>query len=606
MPKIKLSDYVVDTIAKETGANHVFMLSGGMAMHLVDSFGSNPAFTVIPTHHEQAAGIAASAYGRVRGVPGVVAVTAGPGALNAVTPCAGAWMESVPLVIVSGQVSRANSRQGHPVRQRGIQEAEIVDVVKSITKYAVKIEDPSTVRMHLERGLRLACEGRPGPVWFDIPVDVQAAEIDPDVLVGDNEAASAEPWKEEDSKALFEKVLRDMRVAKRPLVILGHGIRLAGAADLVERFVDALGVPFQTSWNGMDLVGDDHRLFAGRANVFGARYANLIVQNADYVLTIGARLGIQHTGYNVEGFCRGAHLAIVDIDEAETLKPGLDADERIIMDAGQFVRGLLAATERGGRIGTPREWSEYCANTKKAFPPTSSLEQVKGSPFVDPKYFIDRLSSAMPGDAVFPFGSSGQGHTMTGGLFHCKKGQRVFTFKGLAAMGYGLPCAVGACFAAPGRPVFTLVGEGGLQLNLHELQTIKHHDLPAKIIVFNNGGYHSIHMTQGAFFQGHFVGSGPESGVSFPPIAGLAELYGFGHFIAKKNEDVEGALKDFIAYERCAFLEVMIDPNKACEPKVASMKLADGSMVSRPLEDMAPLLERRELANCMKIPLMNE
>jgi Thiamine pyrophosphate-requiring enzymes [acetolactate synthase, pyruvate dehydrogenase (cytochrome), glyoxylate carboligase, phosphonopyruvate decarboxylase] len=603
MPKMKLSDYVVDEIAKRTGARHVFMLSGGMAMHLVESFGSHPSFSVIPTHHEQAAGIAASAYARVREVPGVVLITAGPGALNAVTPCAGAWMESVPMVFVSGQVSRANSRQGHPLRQRGIQEAEIVDVVKSITKYAVKIDDPLTIREHLERGLRLAVEGRPGPVWFDIPVDVQAAEIDPSELAGDD-SPSMNKGTASPPAAEFDHILRDLCAAKRPLIILGHGIRLSGAADTARRLVEALEIPFQTSWNGMDLVGDDHPLFAGRANVFGSRYANLIIQNADYVLSIGARLGIQHTGYNVEAFCRGARLVMVDIDEAETLKPGLLADERIIADAGVFIRGLLDSVARNVKPGPRPEWETYCKEVKRRFPPAATFAEVQGLKYVDPKYFIDRLSAAMPDNAVFPFGSSGQGHTMIGGLFNCKPGQRVFTFKGLAAMGYGLPCAVGACVAAPDQPVFTLVGEGGLQLNLHELQTIKHNGLKAKIIVFNNGGYHSIHMTQGNFFKGHFVGSGPESGVSFPSLRGLADLYGLGYFSVESNENLEQVLADFVTCPSAAFLEVMIDPQRAVEPKLASMKLEDGSMVSRPLDDMAPFIETEELQKYLEIPLM--
>ena len=603
MSTMKLSDYVVREIARATGARHVFMLSGGMAMHLIESFGSSDSFTVIPMHHEQAAGIAASAYARVRETPGVVMVTAGPGALNAVTPCAGAFMESIPMVFVSGQVSRANSRQGHPIRQRGVQEAEIVDVVRSITKYAAKIEDPSTVRKHLERGLKLAVSGRPGPVWFDIPVDVQAAMIDPESLEGDHEPIEISELHERDD-AFFDRIAREIRHAKRPLLVLGHGIRLAGAAGEARKLVDALGVPFQTTWNGMDLVGEEHPLSFGRANIFGPRYANLIIQNADYVLTVGARLGIQHTGYNVEGFCRGAHLAMVDIDAAEIRKPGLEVDEEIVMDAGVFLRGMLAAIAREGRTEKPTGWLEYCARMKDRFPLAPSLGEVDGEPYVDAKYFVARLSSELPPNAIFPFGSSGQGHTTFGGIFRCKAGQRAFTFKGLAAMGYGLPCAVGASFASEGRPVFTLVGEGGLQLNIHALQTIKQNKLPVKIIVFNNGGYHSIHMTQNAYFNGHFVASGPESGVSFPPISGLAALYGLVYYSVACNADVDSALKAFIASPDAAFLEVFVDPAKACEPKVASMKLPDGSMISRPLEDMAPLLDRDELKKIMFIPLM--
>ncbi|HVM61957.1 MAG TPA: thiamine pyrophosphate-binding protein [Verrucomicrobiae bacterium] len=598
---MKLSDYVVGEIARVTGSRHVFMLSGGMAMHLIDSFGRHPGLQVVPMHHEQAAGIAATTYGRVRGTPGIVLVTAGPGALNAVTPCGGAYMESVPLVVVSGQVSRANSRQGHAVRQRGIQEVEIIDVVRSITKYAAKIEDPSTVREHVERALALAVGGRPGPVWLDIPVDVQAAEIDPASQRGYEASRESGGARGSD---FFDRILRELRSAERPMLILGHGLRLAGAAAEARRLIDALGLPFQTTWNGMDLVGDDHPLACGRANVFGPRFANILIQNADYVLAIGARFGIQHTGYNVEGFCRGAHLVMVDIDPEEMRKPGLAVDEEVVMDAGDFARGLLEAVSREGKAPSHDKWLGFCSEVKGHFPAAASLAELAGQPYVDPKFFIDRLSDELPADAVIPFGSSGQGHTIFGGMFRCKPGQRVFTFKGLAAMGYGLPCAVGAAFAAPDRPVFTLIGEGGLQLNLHALQNVKHHRLPLKIIVFNNGGYHSIHMTQTIYFGGHFVASGPESGVSFPPVGELAKLFGFSHVIARNNEGAAEAIREFVRCPGAAFLEVMIDPARAIEPKVASMKLPDGRMVSRPLEDMAPLLPREELARYMHIPLM--
>jgi len=386
---------------------------------------------------------------------------------------------------------------------------------------------------------------------------------------------------------------------------LGHGIRLAGVANLAEALVDQIGVPFQTTWNGMDLVGDEHPLYFGRANLFGARYANLVIQNADFVLAIGARFGIQHTGYNVEAFCRGARVAMVDIDVSEMEKPGLKVAETIVMDAGVFVKGLLAAARKAPRGRDSAEgWKAYCRQVRDRFPPLPAKAGEESPGFVDPKYFLARLSAAMPANAVFPFGSSGMGHTMTGALFVTKKGQRVFTFKGLAGMGFGLPCAVGAAIAAPDRPVFTLIGEGGLQLNIQELQTAREFGLPIKVIVFNNGGYHSIHMTQHAFFKGHFVGSGPESRVSFPPLPDVARLYGMRYFRAAGNGEIDSVLQAFIADPGAAFLEVMVDPTKPIEPRGSSMIRADGTMVSRPLEDMAPLLEREDLKKLMFIPLV--
>lgn len=603
---MKLSDYVVKKIYESTKCEHVFMLTGGMAMHLIESFGSFPSISVVPTHHEQAAGIAASTYARIREVPGVVLVTAGPGALNAVTPCGGAYMESIPMVFISGQVSQANSRQGLPLRQRGVQEVEIVDVVKSITKYAVKITDPESVRYHLEKGLQLAVSGRPGPVWFDIPVDIQAATIEEDSLVGIDASDRLQP-KElcSDDEIKLEKVMHDFLSASRPLLILGHGIRLSGAASMVEDLVDTLKVPFQTTWNGMDLIESSHPLNFGRANLFGPRYANIIIQNADYILSIGARFGVQHTGYNVDAFARGAEITSVDIDPIEMEKPGLHIKNKIVMDAREFINYINRYCKTNTWSQDTSTWIAECQFIKDKFPISPSLEMIKDDNYVHPQYFVDRLADLLPHNAMFPFGSSGMGHTVTGGIFRTKKGQRVFTFKGLAAMGYGLPGVVGAAIADRNRPAFTLIGEGGLQLNIQELQTARTQDVLIKVIIFNNGGYHSIHMTQKGYFNEHFVGSGPESGVTFPDLEKIADVYGMEHYSVSRNVDVTKMTKQFIESKKSAFLEVFLDPTIPLEPKLVSMKLADGTMVSRPLEDMAPLLDRSELREIMKIQLID-
>lgn len=593
---MKLSDYVVRTLKEVTGNDTVFLLTGGMAMHLDESFGT--MMRVIPCHHEQAAGIAASCYARMKEKPGICCVTAGPGALNAVTPCGGAYLDSIPMIFVSGQVSRANGRQGHPVRQRGIQEVEIVDVVKSITKYAVRIDDPATVRYHLEKALYLAVTGRPGPVWLDIPVDVQAADIDPESQEG-----FVPPVETNGCAYDVKAVVAALLQAKRPMVCFGGGVRLAGAKSLVKPLVDSLGVPFQTSWNGMDLISTDDPLCFGRANVFGPRYANILMQDADYVLFIGCRLGIQHTGYNVEAFVRGAHVVMVDLDVNEMEKPGLHVDDKIVMDAKVFMTQALACASTLPHADISG-WITKCQAIKKRFPIAPSLDEVKDQEFVQPQFFVDRLASLLPEGAYFPFGSSGMGHTVTGGIFRCKSNQRVYTFKGLAGMGYGIPCVVAAALAHPDKTAVTLVGEGGLQLNIQELQTALTNRLAIKVIVFNNGGYHSIHMTQTSYFHKHFVGSGAESGVTFPPLPEVATLYRMQYYQVHKNQDVGAQIQAFLNDKQAAFLEVFIDPTKPLEPKCASMKLPDGRMVSRPIEDMLPLLDREELQKIMDIPLL--
>lgn len=597
---MKLSDYVVQRVYEMTGCEHVFMLTGGMAMHLIESFGSFPKMKVVPTHHEQAAGISATTYARIKEVTGVALVTAGPGALNMVTACGGAFMESIPMVFISGQVSNANSRLGHPVRQRGIQEVEIIDVVKSITKYAAKVSDPRSVRKHLETAIHLAQTGRPGPVWIDIPVDVQGAEIDVDTLEGGMLKPSKPPL-----DGSLAQTMDAFFAAKRPLLILGHGIRLSGAANLVDELVETCNIPFQTTWNGMDLIEADHPLNFGRANVFGPRYANILVQNADAILAIGCRFGVQHTGYNVEAFARGAKIIAVDIDPAEMKKPGLSIDTPIVADAKDFIEWLIAYNKTNAQKKSDvSSWINKCNAIEKQFPIAPTLGEVETDMYVHPQYFMERLSEALPANAMFPFGSSGMGHTVTGGIFRTKKGQRVFTFKGLAAMGYGLPGVVGAALADTTRPAFTLIGEGGLQLNLQELQTARTQGLPIKVIIFNNGGYHSIHMTQKGYFNGHFVGSGPESGVLFPELTEVAKLYGMKYFSISSNRDLEVSLEKFINCPQASFLEVFLDPSKPLEPKIVSMKLPDGSMASRPLEDMGPLLDRDVLQSLMEIPLL--
>lgn len=603
---IKVADYLVHAIKQLTGIDHVFMLSGGMAMHIIDSFGREPGIKVIPMHHEQAAGIAANAYGRIKNITGVCMVTAGPGATNAVTPCAGAFMESSPMVFLSGQVSRKNGKGVLPIRQKGVQEVDIVSIVQSITKYAVQITEPQSIRYHVEKAVYYATNGRPGPVWIDVPVDVQGAMVDETALDGFIPSYSemnmkGHPVGDKDISGVIDR----LKKAKRPLLVLGQGVRLSGAAELVEPLVRSLGIPVQTSWNGLDLIGFDDELYFGRANLFGMRYANIIIQNADLILCIGARLGLQHTGYNIEGFARNAEVIMVDLDSGEMEKPDLGVTQKIRSDAKEFILKLTDSLQSGSVKTEISEWLAYCSNIKRKYPRNKNLTELAGNEWVDPGYFIASLTDVLPGNALIPYGSSGMSHTMFGGNYYLKYGQRAFCFKGLAAMGYGLPCTVGASLADPGKMTFTLIGEGGLQLNIQELQTIRHHQLPVKIIVFNNGGYHSIHMTQGNFFEKRFVASGPESDVSFPPLDGVARLYGFEFYRVERNEDVHAKLKEMCADMRPAFLEVMIDPVKSIDPKIISYQKADGTMESRPLEDMSPLVPRDELQADMFIPLIS-
>lgn len=607
---IKLSDYVVRLLEQHTGSNHAFLLSGGGMMHLLESLGHSKIIMPVPTHHEQAAAIAADAYARTRNSIGICMVTTGPGGTNALTGVAGAFMDSTPVIFISGQVSRANSRDGLDIRQKGIQEVELVPIVQSVTKYAVCVNDPQTIRFHLEKALFLARNGRPGPVWIDIPLDVQAAMIDASKLVSFTPDSKEVTVNRHPSSAQLDAVIEAIERAKRPLLVLGGGVQTASARRQAQELVKALGIPVQTSWNGMDLVVEEHPLFVGRANTFAPRYANLVIQNCDLLLSIGARLGMQHTGYNVNAFARAAYKIMVDLDESEIRKPGLNVNLGLAVDAKAFMEDLTRVALARGTAekmsAITDSWLGYARKVKSKFPPTPQLDEVADEPFVNPKFFATELSNAI-GDRVcaVPIGSSGMGHTIVTGLFPVREGQRVFTSKGLAAMGYGLPSTVGASFAIDKGLTITVVGEGGFQLNIQELQTIAHHHLPVKIFVWNNGGYHSIRMTQKGYFKGHFVASSEGSGVTFPDLQKIATAYGFPYAKIERNNNLSSQLKNIIAHAGPFICEVMIDPEKPLEPKLASYQQSDGTMASRPLEDMAPLLERSELEQYMFIPLIS-
>lgn len=603
---VKVSDYICSRIKELTCSNHVFLLSGGGMMHLLDSLGRSE-LSIFPMHHEQAAAIAAYAYGRSLNSIGVCFATSGPGATNTLTGVAGAYTDSVPMLFISGQVSTLFSQRPYGLRQRGFQEFNIVDVVTPTTKYARFVERAEDIRYELEKACFLARAGRPGPVWLDIPLDVQAARIDPATLRGfdplSEGLASLNPAPD---AALVSSIIEKIRTAKRPLVVLGHGVWLAGAKDKALHLLDLLRIPVQTTWNAIDLVPEVHPRYFGRANAYGPRYANFIIQNADYLLTIGARLGVQHTGYNVEAFAREAFVDMVDLDEDEAKKPFLKIDRFSRCDANGLIEALTAAVEADSthHISAPTDWLEYCGRIKRTYPVAPGFEEVGGENFVDPYYFIDVLSELLPDDALVPLGSSGTSFTVSGQAFKPKAGQRVFHAKGMAAMGFGIPSAIGASIALGNKMAVTLVGDGGFQLNIQELQTIVHHQLPIKIFVINNDGYHAIRVTQENYFENRYVASTVETGVSMPSLKKIADAYGLRHRIIKNNTAVRIEIAATLADQQPEIIEIFVDPGKHLMPKLGSFIKPDGTMASRPLEDLMPLLDRAEFrANMFTKPL---
>jgi acetolactate synthase-1/2/3 large subunit len=592
MTEVKVSDYIVARLPQLTGSKHCFLLSGGGIMHLCDSLGRASGITPVPMHHEQAAAIAADAYGRFANTTGIVVTTTGPGATNAITGVSGAYLDSTPLIAISGQVSRATWKGSEDVRQLGFQEIDIVPIVKSFTKYAVTVTEPTDIRFHLEKAAWLARSGRPGPVWLDVPLDVQAAVVKPAELRSFQPPDSQSGADRQRIAQAVDRVLELLKSSKRPLLVAGHGIWLSGAVDDFRLLVAKLGIPVQTSWNGADLLEESHPLYFGRHNSYGPRYPNIIVQNCDLLISLGCRLGIQQIGYNWTSFAQNATKVMVDVDAAELHKRTLHIDLPIQANASDFIGEVLC---RDFVCSASDEWLDWCNKVRDNFPVITKDYLVDEN--VDPHVFVDVLSDVCPDDAVVVPGSSGTGFTVANQQFKIKRGQRFFSSKGHAAMGYGIPSSIGACLASGRRLTITIVGDGGLMLNVQELQTISHHSLPIKVFVFSNAGYFSIRTTQRNYFQGRFVGSDASSGVSIPDLRGLAAAFGLPYNRIERHVDLAVRLDEVLSAPGPSLTEVMLSPDKPLLPKLSSRRKDDGTMESLPLDDMEPFLDRAELAD---------
>lgn len=589
----RVADYIADFIAG-LGVGHVFLLPGGGAMHLNDAVGKHPRLDVVACHHEQAAAIAAEAYGRVNENLGVAMVTTGPGATNAITAVAGAWIESVPLLVISGQVKRADLLRGALLRQKGVQEVDIVSVVSPITKYAVTIERPEDIRRELEKAVFVARDGRAGPVWIDVPLDVQGAPIDAALLQGwepeVNHSAAVDT-------ALLEQVRTLLEGAQRPLILAGHGVRLSGAAPAFRKLVEGLDVPVVTTWNAMDLLPYDHPLYVGRPGVVALRAPNFAIQNADLLISIGCRLDNIITAYAPRDFARHARKVVVDVDGNEIDKLDMQIDVAITSDAADFISSLAGLL---GKTRYRREtWLSRCLDWKKRYG-VNDGKPFPGSGPISHFHFADALSEAVPADTLVSTGSSGLAVEVFYTVFRNKPGQRVFLTSGLGAMGYGLPAAIGACFANGRRPMVAVESDGSLQLNLQELATLRGFNLPICLVVMNNGGYASIRNTQRNYFQGRYVGTGPEAGLWMPDLEELARAYHLPFKRISDASELQQGLTEAMSELRPMIVEVMLVRDEALSPKVAAVPQADGSMTSMPLEDMSPLLPLDVLATEME------
>lgn len=602
MSQIRLADYVFQTLA-ERGLDRVFLVTGGGAMHLNDAIAAESRIRPICCHHEQACAIAAEGYARVSGKPGIVNVTTGPGGINALNGVFGAWTDSIPMLLISGQVKRETMMQTHGligrIRQLGDQEADIIGMVRGISKYAVTITEPETIRYHLERAIHLASNGRPGPCWIDIPVDVQAAQVDPDTMRPYNPVEDDKKVDRADLKAKAKEMLALLGSAERPILLAGTGVRLAVAEELLIQVAEALRIPIATAWTH-DLIASDHPLYAGRQGTIGTRAGNFTVQNADFVLILGSRLCIRQISYNWSSFARTARTAQVDIDPAELSKPTFQADLPIEADVREFLEILLREA-LNGKPSEPikrEDWVSWCRERVEKNPVVLPKHRTAPVGRINQYHFIELLFGEAPGNAVFACGNATACITpFQAGLL--KKGQRLFSNSGSASMGYDLPAAIGASVADPDRTVICLAGDGSLQMNVQEFATLAALKLPVKVFVLENGGYLSIRSTQKNFF-GRLVGEGPESGVIFPNFVKLAEAYG----LPARLFDTENPVADIVralSAEGPQVIVVPLDLEQGFEPKTSSKRFPDGRMVTAPLEDMAPFLEREEFLSNMLV-----
>lgn len=580
----RVADFIADFIA-ELGIGHVFLLPGGGAMYLVDAVGKHPGIEVVACLHEQAAAISAEAYARINENLGVCMVTTGPGATNAITAVAGAWIESVPMMVISGQVKRADMLRGAPLRQKGVQEVDIVSLVKSITKYAVTVEHPEDIRSVMERAAYEARSGRAGPVWIDVPLDVQGAPVDPATLPHwQGEAADTAAHDFSGEIGHLQALLAQ---SKHPLLLAGHGVRLAGGAPLFRQLTEKLGIPVVTTWNALDLLPYEHPQLVGRPGVVALRAPNFAVQNCDLLISIGSRLDNIITAYNAHGFARSAQKVVVDIDRNEIDKLDMDIALSIAADAKSFLSAWLKTKQQPKPEWT--SWKERCTDWKLRYPVNDGTAFPASGP-ISHYHLMDALSDAIPANTIVSTGSSGLAVEAFYTIFRNKPGQRVFLTSGLGAMGYGLPAAIGACFANDCRPMVAIESDGSLQLNIQELATLCAFDLPICLIIMNNDGYASIRNTQRNYFKGRYVGTGPEAGLLLPDLEKVAATYDLPFLRISDASELKDKLRQALGQARPLLVDVRLISDEALTPKVSALPQPDGSMISMPLEDMTPLL----------------
>jgi acetolactate synthase-1/2/3 large subunit len=602
---MRVADYAMRFLAG-LGVRHIFVLTGGGAMHLNDALSHCPEIEYICNHHEQACAIAAEAYAKATNHLGVAMVTTGPGGTNAITGLAGAWLDSTPVLFLSGQVKRADRMfkpDGTPlgVRQRGIQEVDIVSIVQPLTKYAVTITDPSAIRYHLEKAVYLARTGRPGPVWIDIPIDVQGATVE-EADLRRFDPTEIPPHADGLLAVQISEVIERLNRAERPLLLIGNGIRLSGAECEVLELVRALDVPVAATWMAMDLIGDDHPRFVGKPGTVAARGANFAIQNCDFLLSIGARLDLPVVGWSAEQFARAAHKVMVDVDPGELGKLSEFMDATICADAGMFMReilrqrGTIKPRDRGG-------WLTKCADWKTHYPIVQD-EHRAAQGRVSIYHLSEIIGEEATSEDQVVSGNSGSAIEIFLLAYRARRGQRVFHAAGLGAMGFALPASIGVCVGSGRKRTICVDGDGGFQLNIQELATIAHLQLPIKFFVLNNDGYASIRASQANFFGEPSIGCSEATGVCLPDFKKVAHAYGLSCAAIEDQRDLREQVRRVLRMPGPVVCDVKVIPDEVRAPRVTSVQRPDGSFVSKPLEDLWPFLDREEFKRNMIVPLL--
>ncbi len=594
------ADYVASFLVSK-GIKSVFLIPGGGNMFLADAIGKAETLDAVPMHHEQACAMSADAYARVTEGVGVALVTSGPGATNAITGVGEAWTGSCPLLIISGQVKRADLKGESGLRQKGPQEVDIVEMVKGMTKYAVTVMDGADLRYHLEKAFHLATTGRPGPVWVDVPLDIQGGPVDPAAMRG---YAPPPPAEAAPLRQAAAQMIDMINEAERPLFFIGHGVRLGGAAALLREMVEAFGIPVATSWNAQDMIPADHPLNFGKPGTVALRAPNFAVQNCDLLICIGTRLDNSLTAFNPARFGRAARKVMVDVDPVELNKFTHPIELKVLAEAREFIAAALAEKarlkprDRSAWFARYAAWKHrYALNGGAPWPASGEISHF---------HLISAFSKAFPENALIMTGGSGLAVESFWMTFEAKRGQRMCTTSGLGSMGYGLPAMIGACIARGRAPTIGVESDGSLMMNLQELATLRGLNLPVCMFIINNAGYASIRNTQRNYFNGRYVGTGPEAGLFMPDFVALAQALGLPAMRISDAAELESGIAHALAQPGPFICDISVTPDESLWPKAIAVPQPDGTLLSMPLEDMTPLLPREELRAQMIVDLTAE